>query len=55
MKREAGTKIIAFVFTASILCSFAYILQDIRYALYSLIPCGLAVYTYVVETKKRKK
>ncbi len=54
MKKEAGTKIIAFVFTASILCSFAYILQDLRYFIYSLIPCALAVYTYIVEKKKRK-
>lgn len=54
MKNEAALKIIAFVFTASILCSFAYILQDIRYLFYSIIPCVLAVYTYINEKKKKK-
>ncbi len=54
MKRETALKIIAFIFTASILCSFAYILQDAIYLIYALIPCVLAVITYVND-KKRKK
>ncbi len=54
MKREAGLKIIAFVFTASVLCTFAYILQDAIYLIYALIPCVLAVITYVNDKKRNQ-
>ncbi|MFV0425032.1 MAG: hypothetical protein ACK5K7_05705 [Bacilli bacterium] len=53
MKRETALKIIAFIFTASILSSFAYILKDIKYLIYALIPCTMAVITYISENKKK--
>ncbi|MFV0498900.1 MAG: hypothetical protein ACK5NF_02560 [Bacilli bacterium] len=52
MKRETALKIIAFVFTASLLCSFAYVLQDIKYLIYSIVPCVLAIITYFNDKRK---
>ncbi len=54
MERETALKIIAFVFTASVLCSFAYVLQDAIYLLYALVPCVLAVVTYFNDKSKKK-
>lgn len=53
MKKETAFKIIAFVFIASVLCSFSYILQNIRYLIYAIIPCIFAVMTYINDKRQK--